>query len=62
LIDGYDLSQSNSANTFEYNDDAILKIINMGETQGEDLDAMRKQRAIKVEAGGDIEWVTKTEK
>ena len=61
LIDGYDLSQSNSANTFEYNDDAILKIINMGDTKGEDLDDMRAQRAIKVEAGGDIAWVTKTE-
>ena len=59
LIDAYDLNQSNSANTFEYNDDAILKIKNMSGTNSDDLAKMKKQKAVLVEADGDVDWITK---
>jgi SPP1 family phage portal protein len=59
LINAYDLVQSNSANMFEYNDDAILMIKNMSATEGKDVENAKKSRRVMVDGDGGLEWVTK---
>ncbi len=60
LIDIYNKVQSNTANIFEYNDQSILKIINMGDVTLEDIKEMKKERAIALDSDGDIDWLLKT--
>ncbi len=59
-IDAYNRVQSNTANYFQYNDDAILKILKMGDVSPEDVAEMKRQRAIILEDGGDVGWLLKT--
>jgi SPP1 family phage portal protein len=59
LIDAYDKAQSDTANDHEYFSDAYLKIVNFSGTNAQDINAMKKDRVIMVDADGDIEWVTK---
>lgn len=59
LINAYNKAQSNSANLFQYNDEAILKIIRMGDVSGKDIAEMKENQAIILEDGGDIEWLLK---
>ena len=59
LIDAYDKQQSNTQNDFDYFTDAYLKIKNMSATNGEDLNQMREDRAIKVTDDGDVSWLIK---
>jgi SPP1 family phage portal protein len=59
LIDSYDLIQSNTANLFEYNDQALLKLINYSGTTAEEIREMKKSGAVKVETGGDVQWLLK---
>lgn len=59
-IDAYNRVQSNTANYFQYNDDAILKIMRMGDVKAEDIAEMKKDRAIILEDGGDVDWLLKT--
>lgn len=59
LIDAYDKQQSNTQNDFDYFTDAYLKIKNMAATDGEDLNKMRENRAIKVTDDGDVSWLVK---
>lgn len=59
-IDAYNRVQSNTANYFQYNDDAILKIMKLGDVSTGDVAEMKRQRAIILEDGGDVEWLLKT--
>ncbi len=59
MNDAYNKVQSNTANYFEYNDDAILKVSRMGAVTAEQVAAMREQGAIILEDSGDIDWLLK---
>ncbi len=59
-IDAYNLVQSNTANYFQSNDDAILKISKMGDVSEKEIQEMREKRAIILEDGGDLSWLLKT--
>ncbi len=59
-IDAYNLVQSNTANYFQSNDDAILKISKMGDVTEEEIQEMREKRAVILEDGGDLSWLLKT--
>lgn len=58
-VNAYDLVTSNSANTFEYNDEAILKIVNFSGTKAEDVTRMKEEGAVMVDSDGDIDWIIK---
>ncbi len=60
IIDAYNKVQSNTANYFQYNDDAILKILKMGHVDSKDVRQMKEDGAIVLEDGGDIDWLLKT--
>lgn len=59
-IDAYNRVQSNTANYFQYNDDAILKIMKMGDVSAGDISEMKRNRAIILDDGGDVDWLLKT--
>lgn len=59
-IDAYNRVQSNTANYFQYNDDAILKITKLGDVSADDIADMKKKRAIILEDGGDVDWLLKS--
>lgn len=58
-IDAYNKAVSNTANLFQYNDDALLKILKMGAVTAEDIKAMKEAGAVILEDGGDIDWLIK---
>jgi SPP1 family phage portal protein len=58
-IDAYNKVQSNTANYFEYNDDAILKISKLGDVNSNDVADMKEKGAIILEDGGDVGWLLK---
>lgn len=60
IIDAYNKAQSNSANMFQYNDEAILKVLKMGDVTAKDIADMKEQGAVLLEDGGDIQWLLKT--
>lgn len=59
LIDAYNKVQSNTANYFQYNDDAILKVLKLGEVSSQDIKDMKEKGAIILEDGGDVDWLLK---
>lgn len=59
LVDAYNRAQSNTANFFQYNDDAILKITKMGDVKPRDIKDMKEAGAIVLKDGGDINWLVK---
>lgn len=59
IIDAYNRAQSNSANLFQYNDEAILKITKMGAVTSSDVKEMKEQGAIILDDGGSIDWLLK---
>ena len=59
IIDAYNLAQSNTANFFQYNDEAILKVLKMGAVTSQDIKDMKEKGAIILEDGGDIQWLIK---
>lgn len=59
IIDAYNKVQSNTANLFQYNDEAILKVSAIGEADSQDIREMKEQGAIILEDGGDINWIKK---
>ena len=59
LVDAYNLVQSNTANLFQYNDNAILKISRLGDVTSQNVRDMKELGAIILEDGGDIEWLIK---
>lgn len=59
LIDAYDKQQSNTQNDFDYFTDAYLLLINLSETDDEDVKDMKNNRVMKVDEGGDARWLIK---
>lgn len=59
-IDAYNKVQSNTANYFQYNDDAILKVSRLGDVNSQDIADMKEKGAIILEDGGDVGWLLKT--
>lgn len=59
MIDAYNKAQSNTANFFEYNDQALLKIKGMGEIRAKDIKEMKEAGGIVLEEAGDIDWLLK---
>ncbi len=59
-IDAYNRVQSNTANYFQYNDDAILKVLKLGAVTSDDVKEMKEKGAIILEDGGDVDWLLKT--
>lgn len=60
IIDAYNRVQSNTANFFQYNDEALLKITKMGDVTSQDVRNMKEKGAIILEDGGDIDWLIKS--
>lgn len=58
-IDAYNKVQSNTANYFQYNDDAILKVCRLGDVSSQDVSDMKEKGAIILEDGGDVSWLLK---
>ena len=59
-IDAYNRVQSNTANYFQYNDDAILKVTRLGDVDSKDIAQMKRERAVILEDGGEVGWILKT--
>lgn len=59
INDAYDKGQSNTANLFEYNDDAIMHLSKLGDVELEDVVEMRKKGVIITEDGGELSWIMK---
>ena len=53
LIDAYNRVESNTANFFQYNDEALLKVLKMGAVTSQDIRDMKEKGAIILEDGGD---------
>lgn len=58
-IDAYNKVQSNTANYFQYNDDAILKVLKLGDVSSQDVKDMKEKGAIVLDDGGDVQWLLK---
>lgn len=58
-IDAYNRVQSNTANYFQYNDDALLKVLKLGDVSSQDIRDMKEKGAIILEDGGDVQWLLK---
>ncbi len=59
LNDAYNTVQSNTANLFQYNDEALLKISKLGDVSTKDVKEMREKGAIILDDGGDVDWLLK---
>lgn len=59
IIDAYNRAQSNTANFFQYNDEAILKILKLGDVTSQEIKDMKEKGSIILEDGGDIDWLIK---
>lgn len=59
VIDAYNRAQSNTANFFQYNDEALLKIFKLGQVTSQDIAEMKEKGTIILEDGGDIDWLIK---
>ncbi|MBF2536422.1 phage portal protein [Listeria marthii] len=59
-IDGYDIAVSTSVDDLTDFTDAFLKIINMTETDSEDIEEAKKNKVFKVDGDGDVDWMIKT--
>lgn len=57
LIDFYDKMESDTANAFDYYNDAYMKFI--GCSMPDDITTMKEQRILEVPDGGDIQFLTK---
>jgi SPP1 family phage portal protein len=57
LIDFYDVMESDTANAFDYYNDAYMKF--MGCQMPDDITTMKEQRILEVPEGGDIQFLTK---
>lgn len=60
LVDAYNRLQSESVNDFELFADSYLAISGMGGTGTEDLEAIRRNRVLLLDDGGDAKWLTKS--
>ena len=60
LVDAYNTLQSESVNDFVLFADSYLAISGMGGTEASDLEALRRNRVLLLDDGGDAKWLTKT--
>ena len=60
LVDAYNVLQSESVNDFSLFADSYLAISGMGGTDASDLEALRRNRVLLLDEGGDAKWLTKT--
>lgn len=58
-IDAYNKAQSNTANTFEYNDDSIMTITNLGDVSNDDVRQMKEDQVVLIPENGEISWLQK---
>ena len=58
-IDAYNRVQSNTANVFQYNDEALLTVEGLGDVSSDDIALMKEKGAIILEVGGKIGWLIK---
>lgn len=59
IIDAYNKVQSNTANLFQYNDEAILTVCGLGDVSSQDVRDMKEKGAIILENNGEIKWLLK---
>lgn len=59
INDAYNTVQSNTANLFQYNDEALLKITKLGAVTTDDVKDMREKGAVILDDGGDVNWMLK---
>lgn len=59
LNDAYNKVQSNTANIFQYNDEALMLISKLGEVTSEEVKDMKEQGAVILDDGGKIDWLIK---
>lgn len=59
MIDAYNRVQSNTANMYQYNDDAIMVLSHMGAATSNDITTIKEEGAISLANGGEISWLTK---
>ncbi|MEG1972179.1 MAG: phage portal protein, partial [Oscillospiraceae bacterium] len=59
LVDAYDKVQSNTANLFQQNDEALLLVSKMGDVGTTDIKEMKEKGAVILDDGGDIKWLLK---
>lgn len=59
MIDAYNRVQSNTANMYQYNDDAIMVLSHMGAATSNDIVRLKEEGAISLANGGEISWLTK---
>lgn len=59
MIDAYNRVQSNTANMYQYNDDAIMVLSHMGAATSNDIVQIKEEGAISLANGGKIDWLLK---
>jgi SPP1 family phage portal protein len=59
LIDAYDKQQSNTQNDFDYFTDAYLLLVNLSDSDNNDIKDMKNNRIMLVGEGGDARWLIK---
>ena len=59
MIDAYNRVQSNTANMYQYNDDAIMVLSHMGAATSNDIVQIKEEGAISLANGGSISWLLK---
>lgn len=59
MIDAYNRVQSNTANMYQYNDDALMVLSHMGAATSNDIVQIKEEGAISLANGGTISWLTK---
>lgn len=59
INDAYNTVQSNTANMFQYNDQALLKISKLGDISTENIKDMKQKGAVILDDGGDVAWLLK---
>lgn len=59
IIDAYNLAQSNTLNDMDDFSDAYLLLVNMLATDKEDIDKLKRDKVLLLDAEGKAEWLTK---
>lgn len=59
LNDAYNRAQSNTANMFQYNDEALMLISKLGSVTSQDIVDMKEKGAVILDEGGTVSWLLK---
>lgn len=60
LVDAYNRVQSNTANMFQYNDEALLMVRKLGDVSDDDIKQMKEDGVVVFPEDGDMNWLLKT--